>query len=68
MIEQGAERAVITEVGATLRSYSADGVELLDNFSAEAMSDSCRGQVLAPWPNRIRDGPGAEVGPERAGT
>jgi aldose 1-epimerase len=56
VIERGAERGVITEVGATLRSYSTGGVELLDTFSAEAMSDSCRGQVLAPWPNRIDHG------------
>ena len=47
---------MITEVGATLRSYCRNDVELLDTFSAASMSDSCRGQVLAPWPNRIDHG------------
>lgn len=56
VIERGDERVVITEVGAALRSYSSNGVELLDTFFADAMSDSCRGQVLAPWPNRIDHG------------
>jgi len=56
VIERGPQRAVVTEVGATLRSYTVDGMELLDTFSEEAMCDSCRGQVLAPWPNRIDHG------------
>jgi aldose 1-epimerase len=33
-----------------------DGEELLDTFAADAPADSYRGKVLAPWPNRIRDG------------
>jgi galactose mutarotase-like enzyme len=33
-----------------------DGVELLDTFAADAPADSYRGKVLAPWPNRVRDG------------
>ena len=48
--------AVVTEVGAGLRSWRAGGVELLDTFAADAVADSFRGKVLAPWPNRIRDG------------
>lgn len=56
VIERGTQRAVVTEVGATLRSYTVEGIELLDTFSEEAMCDSCRGQVLAPWPNRIDHG------------
>jgi aldose 1-epimerase len=52
----GDQRAVVTEVGAGLRSYSADGRELLDGFAADAMVTSGRGQVLLPWPNRIEDG------------
>jgi len=56
VIESGPQRAVVTEVGATLRSYMVDGIELLDTFAEEAMSDYSRGQVLAPWPNRIDRG------------
>lgn len=49
-------RAVVTEVGATLRSFSVDGVEVLDGFDDNEMSSAGRGQVLAPWPNRLQDG------------
>jgi len=55
-IGHGAQQAVVTEVGATLRSYTVDGDELLDGFAADAMCDAGRGQVLAPWPNRLGDG------------
>jgi aldose 1-epimerase len=50
------QRAVVTEVGAGLRTYSADGREMLDGYPAEELAGSGRGQLLIPWPNRIRDG------------
>lgn len=65
IIERGPQRAVVTEVGATLRSYTVEGIELLDTFSEEAMSDYSRGQVLAPWPNRIDHGRYSFAGRER---
>ena len=34
-IEAGAQRAVVVEVGAGLRSYSAAGRELVDGFAAD---------------------------------
>ena len=55
-IVSGAYRAVITEVGATLRSLSADGRDVVRGFGVEEMSRAGRGQNLIPWPNRIRDG------------
>jgi len=55
-IEQGAQRAVITEVGATLRSYEVDGQAFMDGFESSEMSSGGRGQVLAPWPNRLAGG------------
>jgi aldose 1-epimerase len=55
-IAHGDRRAVVTGVGATLRSFSVAGLELLDTFAEDEMSDSCRGQVLLPFPNRIKDG------------
>lgn len=58
------QRAVVTEVGAGLRSWCVDGEELLDTFPADAPADSYRGAVLAPWPNRIRDGRYAFAGVE----
>jgi aldose 1-epimerase len=55
-IGHGRHHAVVTEVGATLRSYTVDGVPVVDGFEATEMCDSGRGQVLAPWPNRLGDG------------
>jgi aldose 1-epimerase len=55
-IRSGAYRAVITEVGATLRSFSVDGRDVVRGFGVDEMSKAGRGQNLIPWPNRIRDG------------
>ena len=48
--------AFVTEVGATLRAYSAFGLDVLDGFSVDEPSSAGRGQVLAPWPNRLDGG------------
>ncbi|MEH0981988.1 aldose 1-epimerase family protein [Micromonospora sp. CPCC 205556] len=48
--------AVIVEVGGGVRSYRHDGVDLLDGYAEDEICPGCAGQVLAPWPNRIRDG------------
>lgn len=55
-LRAGDRRAVITEVGATLRLLQVGGVDLLDGFAADAMASGGRGQVLCPWPNRIDGG------------
>ena len=55
-LREGDRRAVITEVGATLRLLQVGGVDLLDGFAADAMASGGRGQVLCPWPNRIDGG------------
>jgi aldose 1-epimerase len=55
-IGNGRQRAVVTEVGATLRSYTVDGVAVIDGFGVTDMCSAGRGQVLAPWPNRLGDG------------
>lgn len=55
-IAHGRQRAVVTEVGAALRSWTVDGRERLDGFGADDSPPDYRGQVLAPWPNRLRDG------------
>ena len=55
-IAHAEQRAVIVEVGGGLRAYTADGAAVLDGYGAGEMSSSGRGQVLIPWPNRIRDG------------
>ncbi|MCY1137471.1 aldose 1-epimerase family protein [Actinoplanes sp. Pm04-4] len=55
-IEADGQSAVVVEVGGTLRGYSAGGVPVLDGFEADELSPASAGQILAPWPNRIRDG------------
>ena len=48
--------AVVTEVGATLRTLAYDGRPLTAGFSADEIRPVYRGAVLAPWPNRVADG------------
>jgi aldose 1-epimerase len=48
--------AVITEVGATLRSFRHGSVPVIWEFPEGEISSGSRGQVLAPWPNRLEDG------------
>lgn len=52
----GDQVAVVTEVGATLRAYSAGGADVLDGFELDERASAGRGQVLAPWPNRLDGG------------
>ena len=56
VIGHGHQRAVITEVGATLRSFTAGDRPVIDGFGPGEWSHGGRGQVLAPWPNRLGDG------------
>ncbi len=55
-ISHGRHSAVVTEVGAHLRSFCVDGRELLWSFAADAVPAASQGKHLLPWPNRIRDG------------
>jgi aldose 1-epimerase len=55
-LTHGDQVAVVTELGATLRRYDVAGRQVLDGFDADRAPDGGRGQVLAPWPNRVRDG------------
>lgn len=55
-ISHGPYQAVVTESGAALRTLTHEGRDLVDGFAEDEMSSGCRGQLLMPWPNRIRDG------------
>jgi aldose 1-epimerase len=55
-IEAEGHRATVAEVGGVLRRYAAGDREILDGFGADELSPGSAGQILAPWPNRIRDG------------
>ncbi|SDQ13091.1 aldose 1-epimerase family protein [Quadrisphaera sp. DSM 44207] len=55
-ISSGRYRAVVTQVGASLRELTADGRPLVRGFGVEQVRPFYRGAVLAPWPNRVGDG------------
>ena len=52
----GDQEVVVTEVGATLRSYLVGGQPVLDGFAPTDFCSVGRGQLLIPWPNRMGDG------------
>ena len=55
-ISAGGYRAVVTECGAALRVLEHDGRPLVAGWPEDEQTSAGRGQLLAPWPNRIRDG------------
>ncbi len=48
--------AVIVEVSGGVRAYEVDGRQHLDGYGEDEMCSGARGQLLVPWPNRLRDG------------
>jgi aldose 1-epimerase len=56
VIEAGDHRATVVEVGAGLRSYSVDGVDVTCAYPPDVLPPKCCGVTLVPWPNRIRGG------------
>jgi aldose 1-epimerase len=55
-IQRGNQTAVVVEVGGGLRSYSVDGEEIVDGYGEDELCPGAAGQILFPWPNRLRDG------------
>lgn len=55
-IVAGGHEAVVTQVGAGLRECTLDGRPVLDGYDEGVRAPDGRGQVLAPFPNRIADG------------
>lgn len=55
-IRQGELRAVLTEVGGGLRELALGDWQVLDGYGLDEMCSAGRGQLLMPWPNRLRDG------------
>jgi len=55
-IRHGDHEAVVVQVGGGLRTYSVRGRDVLAGYPADAQCSAGRGQLLMPWPNRIRDG------------
>lgn len=56
-IVAGDQRAVVTESGATLRTYDVGPRPVVEPFDGpESPVVGCQGELLAPWPNRTVDG------------
>ncbi|WP_238019225.1 aldose 1-epimerase family protein [Dactylosporangium sp. AC04546] len=55
-IASGGHEAVIVEVGGGVRSYTVDGGDVVAGYAEHERAVGSAGHVLAPWPNRIRDG------------
>jgi aldose 1-epimerase len=52
----GGYRAVVTECGAGLRLLEYDGKPVVHGYPEDRHAFAGRGQLLLPWPNRVRDG------------
>jgi aldose 1-epimerase len=55
-IAAGEHAATIAAVGAGLRQYTVDGVDVTCTYGADDLAPKCCGTTLVPWPNRIRAG------------
>nr|WP_202881537.1 aldose 1-epimerase family protein [Pedococcus badiiscoriae] len=55
-LRRGRQEATVVEVGGGLRTYRVDGADIVAGYADDEVCRSGRGQVLMPWPNRIRDG------------
>jgi aldose 1-epimerase len=55
-LARGEQELVVVEAGGGIRSYTAGGRGVIDGYSEGEMSSGGRGQILAPWPNRLADG------------
>lgn len=56
LVGPGDQRAVVVEVGGGLREYAVAGRPVVDGYGEAEVCSSGRGQILAPWANRLADG------------
>lgn len=55
-IGHGDHEAVVVQVGGGIRTYGFRGHDVLAGYERDAKCAAGRGQLLMPWPNRIRNG------------
>lgn len=55
-IRSGDHAATITDVGAKVRAYTVGGRDVFTPYRPDQVAPAGHGAVLAPWPNRLRDG------------
>jgi len=56
VITRGPARAVIVQVAAGIREFTVEGVDITQPYAENVVPPFGCGIVLAPWPNRIKDG------------
>ena len=64
-LRHGEQRAVVVENGGGLRTYVADGRDVVDGYAEHELASAGRGQVLFPWPNRLAGGRWEDEGETR---
>ena len=55
-LSHAGQELTVVEVGGGIRSYAAGGRVVIDGYQESEMCPGGRGQLLAPWPNRLADG------------
>ncbi len=55
-LRAGDYRAVIVQAGAGLRVLEHRDRPVIDGYPVDEPCEGARGQLLVPWPNRVRDG------------
>jgi aldose 1-epimerase len=55
-LTRGDQSAVIASVGASVRSYRVGDRDLVLPYEETEIAPAFSGKILAPWPNRLRDG------------
>jgi aldose 1-epimerase len=55
-LSHAGQELTVVEVGAGIRTYTSGGRAVIDGYSESEMCPGGRGQLLAPWPNRLADG------------
>lgn len=56
VIRSGAHEATVTDIGAKVRRYAVGGRDVFTPYPEDEVAPAGHGAVLAPWPNRLRDG------------
>ena len=56
VLRHGDQVAVVTSVAAGLREYRVGERDVVLPFASDSIAPAFSGAVLAPWPNRLRDG------------
>jgi aldose 1-epimerase len=55
-LDHAGQQLTVVEVGGGIRTYAVGGRAVIDGYDETEMCPGGRGQLLAPWPNRLADG------------